>query len=168
MKAVKTTILSSLATLVFAALLLTSSQAYAATKAPAFSLPTDQGPVSLKRQHNKVVIIDFWASWCVPCRYSFPWLNELQDRYGKQGLTVIGINLDKDKEDAKTFLQLVPADFTIAYDPEGKTAEKYNVKVMPSTYIIDRNGNMVHAHKGFKEPDKKRMEDIIRKLLANK
>ena len=83
-------------------------------------------------------------------------------------MSVIGINLDKDKEDAKTFLKLVPADFTIAYDPEGTTAEKYNVKVMPSTYIIDRKGNMVHAHKGFKEPDKKRMEDIIRKLLAKK
>ncbi len=160
--------LSSLtAAIVLAVSLLTSPAAFA-SKAPAFSLPSENGTVSLKRQRNKVVIIDFWASWCIPCRHSFPWFNELQDRYGKQGLSVIAINLDKDKADAEQFLKLVPAEFTIAYDPDGTTAEKYNVKVMPSTYIIDRKGNMVHAHKGFKEHDKKRMEDIIRKLISSK
>jgi len=144
------------------------SPAALATKAPVFELPGDSGTVSLKEYRNQVVFVDFWASWCVPCKYSFPWMNEMQERYGKDGLKVIGINVDKDKAMAKKFLEHVPASFDIAYDPEGEIADLYSLKVMPSSYLIDRDGNLVHAHKGFKTSDGSQMEDMIRKLIDNK
>ena len=140
----------------------------AASKAPVFELPGDSGSISLEKYQNQVVFIDFWASWCVPCKYSFPWLNKMQERYGEDGFKVIGINVDKEKAHAEKFLELVPATFDIAYDPEGKVADLYSLKVMPSSYLIDRDGNLVHAHKGFKTSDGSRMEDMIRKLLENK
>ena len=139
-----------------------------ASKAPVFELPGDSGSVSLQKYRNKVVYVDFWASWCVPCKHSFPWLNQMQERYGEDGLKVIAINLDKDKTKAAKFLERVPADFEIAYDPEGAVADMYSLKVMPSSYLIDRSGNLVHAHKGFKTSDGSRMEDMIRKLLEDK
>ena len=92
----------------------------------------------------------------------------MQDRYGEDGFKVIGINVDKDKAMAQKFLELVPASFDIAYDPEGEVADLYSLKVMPSSYLIDRDGNLVHAHKGFKTSDGSRMEDMIRKLLDEK
>ena len=78
-----------------------------------------------------------------------------------------GINVDKEKALADKFLEIVPASFDIAYDPEGAVADLYSLKVMPSSYLIDRDGNLVHAHKGFKSSDGSRMEDMIRKLLKN-
>ena len=155
-------------TYIFLLLTFLTSPAALATKAPVFELPGDSGTVSLKQYRNQVVFIDFWASWCVPCKYSFPWMNEMQDRYGEDGFKVIGINVDKDKAMAQKFLELVPASFDIAYDPEGEVADLYSLKVMPSSYLIDRDGNLVHAHKGFKTSDGSRMEDMIRKLLDEK
>lgn len=154
-------------TFIFLLLSLFMSSAAQATKAPVFELQGDSGPVSLKQYRNQVVYVDFWASWCVPCKHSFPWLNQMQERYGEDGFKVIGINVDKDKALAAKFLEHVPASFDIAYDPEGEVADLYSLKVMPSSYLIDRKGNLVHAHKGFKSSDGSRMEDMIRKLLKN-
>ena len=165
----KTKLAVSLNTLIF--LLLTfiiNPAALATSKAPVFELPGDTESVSLEKYRNQVVYIDFWASWCSPCKYAFPWLNQMQERYGEDGFKVIGINVDKDKAMAAKFLELVPATFDIAYDPEGKVADLYSLKVMPSSYLIDRDGNLVHAHKGFKTSDGSRMEDMIRKLLDDK
>jgi thiol-disulfide isomerase/thioredoxin len=139
-----------------------------ASRAPVFELPGDSGTVSLEKYRNQVVYVDFWASWCVPCRYAFPWMNEMQERYGDKGLKVIGINVDADKAMAEKFLEHFPAGFDIAYDPEGEIADLYSLKVMPTSYLIDRDGNLVHAHKGFKTSDGNRMENMIRKLLDNK
>jgi thiol-disulfide isomerase/thioredoxin len=155
-------------TYIFLLLTFLISPAALATKAPVFELPGDSGTISLKQYRNQVVFVDFWASWCVPCKYSFPWMNEMQERYGKDGLKVIGINVDKDKAMAQKFLEHVPATFDIAYDPEGEIADLYSLKVMPSSYLIDRDGNLVHAHKGFKTSDGSKMEDMIRKLIDNK
>ena len=154
----------------FVLLLLTFSMnpAALATQAPVFELPGDSGSVSLQKYRNQVVYIDFWASWCTPCKHSFPWLNQMQERYGEDGLKVIAINVDKEKANAAKFLERVPATFDIAYDPEGEVADLYSLKVMPSSYLIDRDGNLIHAHKGFKTSDGSRMEDMIRKLLDNK
>jgi len=164
----KINLAATLNTLVFLLLTLLVNPAALASKAPVFELPGNSGSVSLKQYHNKVVVVDFWASWCVPCKYSFPWLNEMQERYGKDGLKVIAINVDKDKALADKFLERVPASFDIAYDPEGKVADLYSLKVMPSSFLIDRDGNLVHAHKGFKTSDGSRMEDMIRDMLDNK
>jgi len=145
--------------------LIANPAALAASKAPTFELPGDDGTISLENYRDKVVYVDFWASWCVPCKHSFPWLNQMQERYGNNGLKVIAINLDKNKAHAAKFLERVPASFDIAYDPEGSVAEAYSLKVMPSSYLIDRQGNLIHAHKGFKSSDGSRMENMIIELL---
>jgi thiol-disulfide isomerase/thioredoxin len=164
----KTILAAPLKTLVFLLVTLSINAAAVASKAPSFELPSDSGTFSLEQYRNQVVYVDFWASWCVPCRHSFPWLNEMQARYGDAGFKVIGINVDKKKAKAQKFLELIPASFEIAYDPEGTVADMYSLKVMPSSFLIDQEGNLVHKHKGFKTSDGLRMEDMIKKLLDNK
>ncbi|MBI1194483.1 MAG: redoxin domain-containing protein [Gammaproteobacteria bacterium] len=133
-----------------------------------FILPTTSGNVSLAQHRNEVVYLDFWASWCTPCRKSFPWMNEMTKRYGKQGLTIVAVNLDKERDSAEAFLKELPADFTIAFDPEGKVADQYEVQGMPSSYVIDRQGRIVSAHLGFREEDTRDMERALRRALGAK
>ena len=139
-----------------------------AEKAPLFSLSGDNGSINLKQYRGKVVYLDFWASWCVPCRKSFPWMNEMQAKYKSQGLVVLGINLDENKRIAKKFLQQIPGNFTIAYDPDGETPGKYQVEVMPTSYLIDRSGDIVYSHRGFKKSQANEMESKISALLRKK
>ena len=143
-----------------------NSNALASNKAPTFNLQGDNGEISLDQYKGQVVYVDFWASWCVPCKHAFPWMNDLHKRYGDKGLKIVAINLDKDKKDAHTFLKLFPADFEVAYDPEGVAAESYRVKVMPTAYLIDQQGNLVKSHKGFRIEQSGDMEETIRKLLS--
>jgi len=145
-------------------LIIFSSQSIA-EKAPDFSLEGDNGRINLADFKNKVVYVDFWASWCKPCRKSFPFMNEMEKKYGKRGLKIIAINLDSDTGAAKSFLKKNKADFTIAYDPDGKTPDKYKLRVMPTSYLIDKNGNIQNVHKGFKEEQRKELENKIVKLL---
>lgn len=157
----------SLLLLPFFLFFLYSSNSFAAI-APAFTLNGDKGTISLSKLRGKVVYVDFWASWCVPCRKSFPWMNKMQAKYKSQGLVVLGINLDEDKSAAKAFLKQVPAKFTIAYDPEGQTPGKYHVEVMPTSYLVDRSGNIVYSHRGFKKSQSDEMESKISALLGKK
>src|SRR5436190_21459373 len=83
--------------------------------APAFTLPGLKGDVTLESLRGKAVLVDFWASWCGPCRQSFPWMNDLQRKYGDKGLAIVAVNLDKDREFASSFLAEVPASFTVAF-----------------------------------------------------
>lgn len=134
-------------------------------KIPDFKLPTDSAEVTPAQLNGKVVYVDFWASWCKPCKKSFPWLNEMQKKYEKQGLVVLGINLDEDKSQAEAFLKKVPAGFKIAYDPEGKSAKDFHVQGMPSSYLVDREGYVVNRHVGFREKDAEALEQHILELL---
>ena len=136
-----------------------------AAPAPDFTVSTDKGSISLKQQRGQVVYLDFWASWCVPCRKSFPWLNDMQSKYGKAGLKIIGINLDEDKALATKFLKQTPAKFTVGYDPKGQVAGAYGLKGMPSSYLIDRQGNIISSHIGFRSNEKDKMEQKIRQTL---
>lgn len=149
-------------------LILFQSSTYAAQNAPDFVLKGDQGPIKLSSYRGKVVYVDFWASWCKPCRKSFPFLNQMHKRYKNKGLKVIGINLDTEKGDARKFLSRFPAEFTIAYDPEGKTPQKYQLSVMPTSYIIDQDGRLIKIHKGFKESQAQDIEQLIQQALANR
>lgn len=137
----------------------------AAEPAHDFTLPGDNGPVSLKQYKGQVVYLDFWASWCGPCRESFPWMNTMQERYGAKGFKVIAINLDKETALREKFIDAIPPKFTIAYDPEGKVAEMYGIPGMPSSYLIDRNGNIQARHLGFREKDSAELERTIQSLL---
>ncbi len=133
--------------------------------APDFKLEGKQKPVQLSDYRGQIVYLDFWASWCQPCRKSFSWMNKMQSLYGKEGFKVIAINLDESRKKADKFLQQIPANFAVAFDPRGNTAESYNVKAMPSSYIIDKNGNVVHANMGFRAKDEKKLEVKIRGLV---
>lgn len=136
-----------------------------AAEAPAFQLPTDGETVSLEKLRGKVVYLDFWASWCSPCRKSFPWMNQIQSKYKDKGLVVLAVNLDKSKDKADSFLKEFDRNFVVAFDPEGKTAENYKVMGMPSSYLIDRNGQLQMSHIGFRESDTDKLETHIRELL---
>jgi thiol-disulfide isomerase/thioredoxin len=117
--------------------------------APDFAIANDQLPDKLSALTGQVVYIDFWASWCKPCRKSFPWMNQMQQKYAAQGLQIIAINLDTEEALAKVFLEKVPADIPIIYDPEGNIASDYQLVGMPSSYVIDKKGNIRFSHKGF-------------------
>ena len=145
--------------------LLFSVPAIADELAPDFTLPGNNQTVSLSALRGKVVYVDFWASWCQPCRQSFPWMNRMQQQYQEQGLVVVGINLDKSRALSDEFLKKVPAEFTLAYDPEGKIASAYHVKGMPSSYLIDRQGRIQNTHIGFREETSGDMESAIRAQL---
>ncbi|HEY0682211.1 MAG TPA: TlpA disulfide reductase family protein [Steroidobacter sp.] len=123
--------------------------------------------LDLEQFRGKVVLIDFWASWCVPCRQSFPWLNEMQAKYRDRGLVVIGVNVDRERADADRFLKQTPADFQIVYDPEGSLAEHYQVPGMPSSYVIGRDGQQLHVHIGFRNGMREQREAELERLLAD-
>ncbi len=119
-----------------------------------------------KYNGKQAVYLDFWASWCVPCRESFPWLNKIYSQYADKGLKVIAINLDAETEDAKRFLKIYPAKFEVIYDPEGEFATRFNLQGMPSAVLIGRDGKIFSQHVGFKESKAEYYEDAIQKLLS--
>lgn len=118
-------------------------------QAPDFTISNDPLPNKLSALTGQVVYLDFWASWCKPCRKSFPWMNQIQQQYAGQGLQIIAINLDTEKALAQAFLDKVPAYIPIVYDPEGKIASEYQLLGMPSSYLIDKKGKIRFSHKGF-------------------
>jgi cytochrome c biogenesis protein CcmG, thiol:disulfide interchange protein DsbE len=134
----------------------------AATTVPGFSLPTRDGKVEADSLRGKVVLVDFWASWCVPCKQSFPWLHEMHDRYAGKGLRIVAVNLDKQREKADAFLEASPVPFTVAYDPLGKTAEAFRVKAMPTSFLLNRAGELVCTHAGFDRKDAAAFEERIK------
>ncbi|MBA6365235.1 TlpA family protein disulfide reductase, partial [Colwellia sp. BRX8-8] len=98
---------------------------------------------------------------------SFPWMNEIQAQYKQQGLTIISVNVDNNKALADEFLAEVPADFTVFYDPKGNVARKFKLKGMPSSYIIDRSGEVVSTHVGFSESKKEKYQQELEALLQS-
>ena len=104
---------------------------------------------ALSEHQGEVIYVDFWASWCGPCRKSFPWMNKIQTQYAQQGFSVISINLDADKSLAEKFLLETPADFTVIYDPKGKIAKHFKIQGMPSSMLIGRDGQIKSRHTGF-------------------
>ncbi len=105
--------------------------------------------VSLAEYKGQVVYVDFWASWCKPCRSSFPWMNDMQAKYGGNGFAVISINLDQETSSISKFLDSYPANFKILLDPNGIVASQYELIGMPSSYLIDKKGRLRKTHTGF-------------------
>ncbi|MBR7799307.1 TlpA family protein disulfide reductase [Undibacterium fentianense] len=150
-------------------LLLSFAKAYAIEKgqiAPDFSLPSQSKQIKLSDYRGKVVYLDFWASWCAPCKKSFPWMNALEAKNAAKGLRVIAINVDAKTEDSQIFLNKVPAQFAIAFDNKGLTATQYQVAAMPSSVLIDKDGKIIAIHKGFNEESAKTIEAEIDAALA--
>lgn len=122
--------------------------------------------LDLGAYEGKVVVVDFWASWCVPCRRSFPWMNEMTARYADDGLVFIAVNMDAERAEADAFLAEYPADFRIVYDGgAGTLAREFEVMAMPTSYVFDRSGNRVARHLGFKVKQQDEYEALIVETL---
>jgi len=121
----------------------------------------------LKSHAGKVVIVDFWASWCVPCRRSFPWLNDMHQKYADEGLVIIGVNLDADRSEAMKFLEEYPPKFNIYYDESKDLAREFGVVAMPSSFVIGRDGEIAKKHFGFKVKKQDEYESAIVDALAD-
>jgi cytochrome c biogenesis protein CcmG/thiol:disulfide interchange protein DsbE len=132
---------------------------------PAFKLAAAGGTIESDSLRGRVVYVDFWASWCEPCRRSFPWLADLHARYAKKGLVVVAIDLDQERTAADRFLSKYPAPFLVGFDPQGKTAEAFHVDAMPSSFLIDRQGRVLERHAGFDSKKAAEVEKRIAKEL---
>ena len=122
----------------------------------------------LQKYKGQVVYVDFWASWCVPCAHSFPFLNEMHQQLKDKGLQIIDINMDEKIEDAQAFLEKFTANFTIVTDTSAQCAKDFDVKAMPSSYLIDRKGVIHKVHLGFRSDDTKELRAEVENLLAQK
>ena len=134
--------------------------------APNFTLKSLSGKnLKLSEMTGNVVLINFWASWCGPCREEMPLLNALHKKYEPLGFTVLGVNVEEDMEGAMNFLGHVPVDFPILLDNTNKVSKQYKVVAMPTTVVVDRDGNMRYLHEGYKPGDEKKYRQMIKKLV---
>ncbi len=130
------------------------------------SIRRGEKTVKLGGATNKVLYVDFWASWCAPCAKSFPFMNHLNRQFEGQGLQIIAINLDENPDDIIPFLQRFPASFAIVRDTNQQCAEAFSVQAMPSTYLIDKQGRVRYIHLGFRPGETNRLLETIQQLLA--
>ncbi len=134
--------------------------------APPFTLAAKGGStLSLAQYKGQVVMLNFWASWCGPCRQEMPLLENIYKKYNKMGFTLIGVNVEPDSKAADDWLKQTPVSFPVIYDKESQVSKAYDVSGMPSTVIIDRKGNIRELHRGYKPGDENGYLDVIRTLV---
>ena len=137
-----------------------------ATPAPNFTLKSITGKnMKLSEMTGNVVLINFWASWCGPCREEMPLLNALHKKYEPLGFTVLGVNVEEHTDKARGFLNDFPVDFPVLLDNKNQVSQLYNVVAMPTTVVVDRDGNMRFLHKGYKPGDEKKYRKMVKKLV---
>jgi hypothetical protein len=119
------------------------------------------GLAEVQKSKGQYIYIDYWASWCGPCRQSFPWMNALQAKLGSKGLKVVAVNVDAKRADADKFLLHTPAQFTIAYDPQGESAKKLAIKTMPTSMLVSPEGRVLFVHSGFRAEETLQLEARI-------
>ncbi len=144
------------------------SAAHAAEPAPApdFALPAmDGGELRLSELKGQVVMINFWATWCGPCRQEMPLLQQLQVKYEPLGFTLVGINVEPESAGARTWLEKVPVTFPILFDRQNQVAERFGVQGMPSSVFVDRSGKVRYVHRGYQPGDESKYADMIRSLV---
>jgi peroxiredoxin len=142
------------------------SLALASAAAPDFTLRSFDGRnLRLAEQRGQVVMVNFWATWCGPCRVEMPHLNKIHERYRASGFLLLGVNVDEDAGKAKTATSQWGIQFPVLHDAEKKVVRSYAVSSMPSTMIIDRDGRLRHVHKGYREGYEKQYEQQVRELL---
>ena len=135
--------------------------------APDITLATLSGKaIRVADLKGQVVLLDFWASWCIPCRKAFPEIEALGRELEPQGLTVIAVNVDEDQKKMHAFLEQFPHAMTIAVDPKGSVAEAFKVNAMPSTMILDRAGRIRYSHKGYTDKSIASFRSQVLALLA--
>jgi len=135
-------------------------------QAPDFALAArDGGQVRLADLKGQVVMINFWASWCGPCRQEMPLLAQLQSKYEPLGFTLLGVNVEPDSQAAVAWLKDVPVTFPILFDTKNEVAGRFGVEGMPSTVFVDRTGHVRYVHRGYKPGDESKYADMIRSLV---
>lgn len=134
--------------------------------APDFTLKSLDGKnLKLSEMRGNVVLLNFWASWCGPCREEMPLLNKIHEKYEPLGFTVLGVNVEDDSDAAKKFIAQRPVDFPILLDNTNKVSKLYDVIAMPTTVVIDRDGNMRFLHQGYKSGDEAEYHKMVKKLV---
>ena len=134
--------------------------------APALVLPArDGGKIDLASLKGEVVMINFWATWCGPCRQEMPLLAQLHTKYEPLGFTLLGVNVEPDSAAAVDWLKGVPVGFPILFDKDSAVAGRFGVEGMPSTVFVDRNGQVRYVHRGYKPGDEAKYADMIRSLV---
>ncbi len=140
--------------------------------APPVILPVlagaDQASLDLATLRGRVVYVDFWASWCGPCRLSFPRLQALRDELGPRGFEVVAVSVDESEEDARSFLEQVPVSYPVVRDGSGETPARFGVLGMPSGYLLDRDGVVRAVHQGFRRGDEQRLRAEVLALLEER
>ena len=136
------------------------------TPACTLTVQGEQAPTGLDKFRGQVVYVDFWASWCGPCRQSFPFMNQLQAEFADQDLAVLAINLDEEASEAQTFLASHPASFKVVGGANQECASSFHVEAMPSTYLIDRAGKVRYIHHGFRAGDVELLRGLAASLVA--
>jgi thiol-disulfide isomerase/thioredoxin len=121
--------------------------------------------VELDKLKGKIVYVDFWASWCGPCRQSLPLYEALYQRLSTQDFEILAVNLDEDLKDAERFLKRHPVSYPVLLDPSGDSAKKWSVLAMPSSYLVDSDGNLAYIYTGFEASHIGDIEDDIKTLL---
>lgn len=160
----KTKIVSTLVTLLIGLSLAAAGPLKEGDKFPDLAAYGLEG--NLPDLKDKVVLVDFFASWCGPCKDSFPAMEELHKKYATKGLVVVAINLDKKKSDMDEFLKKYPASFVILRDAANKLVGEVKIPTMPSSFLLDKSGKVHAAHRGFKgEETKKKYAEEIEALL---
>lgn len=135
-------------------------------QAPDFTLKSQSGDnLKLSELRGEVVMINFWASWCGPCRQEMPKLEELYARYKPLGFTVLGVNIEEDPSKAKALLKDVGVSFPVLFDTQNEVSRLYQVAAMPSTVLVDRDGNMRYLHKGYQPGLEQQYQEQIRTLI---
>lgn len=134
--------------------------------APDFTLKSNQGKnLRLADLRGQVVMLNFWASWCGPCRQEMPLLDELYERYNPAGFVLLGVNVDADPKEADKLLGEIPVSFPVVYDTNSKVSESYKVDAMPTTIFIDRDGELRYLHRGYKPGDEADYRKIVKELI---
>jgi thiol-disulfide isomerase/thioredoxin len=151
-----------------------SSEALAADPigqpAPVFSLPLRGGsaPLGLEQLRGQVVMVNFWASWCEPCRKEFPLLDQIYKKYKAAGFTLIGVNVEPDAKDAEGFIAKTPVTFPIVFDKDSAVSKLYHVSGMPTTVLIDRKGVLRWVHRSYVPGDENEYLNQARAILLEK
>lgn len=153
----------------FAALLFAAASVCADSSghpAADFTLPTPEGQsVSLAALKGDVVMINFWASWCAPCRQEMPLLDAMYKRFKPLGFTLVGVNVDQEPNAARALLHDVPVSFPVGLDSTMSVSAMYQVMVMPTTVFVDRKGKVRHVHQGYRTGDEAAYEKQLKALL---